>query len=73
MQSGAKRSDKNSVLSRVGDHGMDVKDQTRKESKPFLCFFRNKIKRICQINSQYLKSHKNTTNNFAKVMFLLFF
>jgi len=27
----------------------------RKESKPFLCFSRKKIKRICQINSQNLK------------------
>lgn len=60
---------------------MDIKDQTRKESKyfPFFFFFRNKIKRICQMNSQNLKKNldfkvsQNTTNNSAKMMILLVF
>ena len=55
MQSGAKNFDRYSVPLRVGDRGMDVKDQTRKEPKSSLCFSRNKIKRICQMNSQNLK------------------
>lgn len=42
IKSGAKKFGRYYVPQRIGDHGMDAKNQTRKGTKPCLCFSRNK-------------------------------
>lgn len=59
------------VPSNVGDRSMDVKDQRKNQS---ICFSRNKMKTICQMNSQNLKFNfkvsQNITSNSAKMILL---